>query len=494
VFEQRAAPIDSCVEPAIPLGIGATTADRSRRVSREKVVLRRTTATRPAGRRRCCTVQTPDRPAPSDFVSSTRESMTSSDETTIWIAASHAAAADALEAAGVRSCRLRGTRGGAEDDRLVEPGRMDVVDRAMAAAGFALVRRRGRGSHRAYHAVDPVTGAWAKVDLVTRIDLGPYQEVRTGLADGFLDRAKNPTADPPGASDLDPDDAFWAVLLHELWDRPAPAIRRPDELRALADAARPDGPAAMAIRPILPADMDPAWVIDRARSGDVGSLVRLGRRMRARPRPSVRFRQVAARVTRWLDRHDPPFLRRGVSVALLGPDGTGKSMLSGRLLPDGPLEVRTVYLGLYGGQRDGRGGRRIPGLGFVRRLSRMWRGWLIGRMHVARGRIVVFDRHPIEARTSLGTGRRAPLGRRLLARSIPSADVIVVLDAPGSVLYARKPEHPVDRLEAQRTAYRGLAGRLPGATLVDVDRPADAVVHEVSAIVWRHVAERGRRR
>jgi hypothetical protein len=124
----------------------------------------------------------------------------------------------------------------------------------------------------------------------------------------------------------------------------------------------------------------------------------------------------------------------------------------------------------------------------------MWRGWLIGRMHVARGRIVVFDRHPIEARSSLGTGRRAPLGRRLLARSIPSPDVIVVLDAPASVLYARKPEHPVDRLEAQRTAYRGLAGRLPGATIVDVDRPADAVVHEVTAIVWRHVAERGLRR
>lgn len=414
-----------------------------------------------------------------------------SDQTTPPMAELHAAAAAALDAAGIRSCRLRGSRGGAEDDLLVEPGRLDIVDRALSAAGFAPVRRPGRGSHRGYHAADPVTGAWAKVDLVTRIDLGPYQEVRTALAPGFLDRAGKPTTDPASASILDPDDAFWAVLLHELWDRPAPAIRRPDELRDLAGGARADSPAGEIIRPMLPAGMDPAWVVERARAGDVESLIRLGRRMRARTGPSVRVRQVAARLVRWIDRRDPPFLRRGVSVALLGPDGTGKSMLSGRLLHDGPLGVRTVYLGLYGGQREQRGGRRIPGVGFARRLLRMWRGWLIGRMHVARGRIVVFDRHPIEARSSLGTGRRAPLGRRLLARSIPSPDVIVVLDAPAAVLYARKPEHPVERLEAQRAAYLGLAGRLPGATVVNADRPADAVLHEVTAIVWAHVAERG---
>ncbi len=194
---------------------------------------------------------------------------------------------------------------------------------------------------------------------------------------------------------------------------------------------------------------------------------------------------------RWLDRLDPPFVRRGVSVALLGPDGTGKSMLSGRLAGDGPIPVRTVYLGLYGGHRERRGGRRIPGVGFARRMLRMWGGWLVGRTHVARGRIVVFDRHPIEARSSLGVQRRAPIGRRLLARSIPAPDAIVVLDAPAAVLYARKPEHPVERLEAQRAAYLALATRLPRATVVDVDRPADAVAHDITALVWSHLAGRG---
>ncbi len=405
-----------------------------------------------------------------------------SDDTTPQIAELHAAAVTALDAARIRSCRLRVTRG-AEIDLLVAPGSAAAVDRALADAGFAAVRHPGRGTHRAYHAVDRRSGSWAKVDVVTRIDLGPWQEVRTDLADGFLDRATT------GA--LDTDDAFWAVLLHELWDRPAPGIRRPDEIRSLAAGARNDGPAADAIRPMLPAGMDPGWVLERARAGDDESLVRLGRRMRARARPTVRLRRIAARMVRWLDRLDPPFLRRGVSVALLGPDGTGKSMLSGRLADGGPIPVRTVYLGLYGGHRERRGSRRIPGLGFARRVVRMWRGWAVGRMHVARGRIVIFDRHPIEARSSLGAQRRAPIGRRLLARSIPAPDMIVVLDAPAAVLFARKPEHPVDRLEAQRAAYLALATRLSRTTVVDVDRPADAVIDDVTALVWSHLVRRG---
>jgi hypothetical protein len=413
-----------------------------------------------------------------------------SDDPSIRIAAMHAAAAAALDDAGIRRCRLRPTRGGSEDDLLVPAGMTAAVDRALARAGFLPIRRLGRGTHRAYHAVDRESGAWAKVDVVTQIDLGPWQEVHTALAEGFLARATPGSGDPTTDADLDPDDAFWALVMHELWDRPTPAVRRPDDLRALAAAARADGPAAEALRSRLPAGTDPAWVIDRARDGDSEALAQLGRRMRAKAGIVARVRRIVARAARWIDRRDPPFVRRGGSVALLGPDGTGKSTLSKGVMAGGPVAVHGVYLGLYGGHRDRGSGPRLPGVGFAGRLSRMWRGWLVGRSHVARGRLVVFDRHPLEARSTLGGARRAPIGRRLLARSLPMPDVIVVLDAPAEVLYARKPEHPVDRLDAQRSAYLALAGRLRGATVVDVDRPADEVARNVASIVWTRLAER----
>jgi thymidylate kinase len=76
------------------------------------------------------------------------------------------------------------------------------------------------------------------------------------------------------------------------------------------------------------------------------------------------------------------------------------------------------------------------------------------------------------------------LRRRLLAGALPSPDVLVVLDAPAEVLRARKGEHDLATLQAQRDRYRALAGR-PGAVLVDATADADAVRREVTDVVWR---------
>ncbi|MEX1171242.1 MAG: hypothetical protein WEG56_01400 [Chloroflexota bacterium] len=382
---------------------------------------------------------------------------------------------------------------------------MDVIagprlPAVLAGAGFLAVPRLGRGSHRAFHAPDETTGRWAKLDIVTRIDLGPYQELRTTLAAGFLVR-RRPSSGVQQDWRPDDDDAFWALLLHELFDRPSPAVRRPDVLRGLAAGARPDGPAARAIEALLqPLGETPAHLLDLVRGGDTPSLLRAGARMRRRLGPRVRGRRGLVRVIRWLDRRDPPFVRRGVSVALLGPDGAGKSTLCAGLGAGGPLPVRSVYLGLYGGRHGGTSRRSFPGIGFVGRVLRMWRGWLVGRIAVARGRIVVFDRHPYDARLSTGDRgdgrttsartRRSGLVRAALGRSLPRPDLVVVLDAPAELLYARKPEHPMERVEAQRTAYLDLASRLPGAEVVDVSGSTDDVVRRVTGLVWRHLAAR----
>jgi hypothetical protein len=52
------------------------------------------------------------------------------------------------------------------------------------------------------------------------------------------------------------------------------------------------------------------------------------------------------------------------------------------------------------------------------------------------------------------------------------------------VLLARKGEHDLATLEAQRDGYRALAGRRAGV-LVDATGPPDAVRREVTDVVWR---------
>jgi thymidylate kinase len=101
--------------------------------------------------------------------------------------------------------------------------------------------------------------------------------------------------------------------------------------------------------------------------------------------------------------------------------------------------------------------------------------------------VVVFDRHGLDAaaapaRPEGGPARRAR--RRLLAAALPQPDVLVVLDAPAEVLLARKGEHDVPTLAAQRARYLALADR-PGAAVVDASRDAETVRRDVTRVVWQ---------
>jgi hypothetical protein len=293
---------------------------------------------------------------------------------------------------------------------------------------------------------------------------------------------------------LEADDAFWTLLLHDLLDRPSPEPRRPDRLRELAAGARSDGPGAAAVARLLPRSAPVGAVIQAAARGDAAALARVGGAMRSRIRrqPSSIARRWVARILRRIDHLDPPLLRRGRTVALLGPDGAGKSSLAERIGLGGPMPRRSVYLGLYGGARGGTRRRHVPGVGLIRRVAAMWRGWLIGEWHARRGRLVVFDRHPLDARLGAASGgsglaRRDVTGRlrrAILGHAIPGPDVVIVLDAPADLLYARKPEHPLERIEQQRDRYRALARRMKRAVVVDAEPPLEDVARQITAIVW----------
>ena len=74
--------------------------------------------------------------------------------------------------------------------------------------------------------------------------------------------------------------------------------------------------------------------------------------------------------------------------------------------------------------------------------------------------------------------------------ALPAPDLLLILDAPGAVLHARKPEHPADVMEAEMVRYRVLSERLPRAELVDATRSPEDVLDDVVARIWRVWARR----
>ena len=202
--------------------------------------------------------------------------------------------------------------------------------------------------------------------------------------------------------------------------------------------------------------------------------------------------------------------RAGPVLAFVGPDGAGKGTIIEGLREAIPVAVDVIYMGSPQSRRLRKAAattpptedvgeptwrRRLEPLFVTRTLARQSRRLL--RVYVAawRGRIVLCDRHPLEALAI--DPRQTRIARaleRFVVREIfPWPDRVVVLDAPAEVMYRRKGEHSVEVLDAWR---RGYATALPDqprpASFIETLGPQEGSVREASLLVWDALAERRR--
>lgn len=72
----------------------------------------------------------------------------------------------------------------------------------------------------------------------------------------------------------------------------------------------------------------------------------------------------------------------------------------------------------------------------------------------------------------------------LFAWSIPTPDIIFILDGTPEVLYQRKKELPIDEMSRQRFAYLKIAEKYKNAVIINVDKPLDDVVSDVTREIF----------
>jgi thymidylate kinase len=222
---------------------------------------------------------------------------------------------------------------------------------------------------------------------------------------------------------------------------------------------------------------------------------------------------------------------------LIGPDGSGKTTVGRRLEEVLPMPGKYIYMGVNweasnhllpttrlvdrmmrslrsrratGGPEvpPGRGGPAVPQVRVrpvspARRLYRAarvqlslanlvaeeWYRQIVSWTYLRRGVVVIFDRHFFfDYYTDHVAGGSARTLRRrvhgfLLSRVYPKPDLVVYLDAPPELLFARKGEGTPEWLAQRRRDYLELAPSIKDFVVVDASRPIHEVTHEVAEVI-----------
>lgn len=223
------------------------------------------------------------------------------------------------------------------------------------------------------------------------------------------------------------------------------------------------------------------------------------------------------------------------TVALIGPDGAGKSTISQRLKNETALPIKYIYMGInpdasnymlpttrfiYRTKRalsaqNYQGGPPDPAAARKRSKSRVknmlrdlksillmtnlmadeWYRQAVAWYYARRKHIIVFDRHFFidYYNYDIRPGdEKRPWIRRvhgfMLERLYPRPELVICLDAPADVLFARKREGTVELLEARRQEYLGMRHLFAQFVTIDATQPIDDVYASVMNTLQDYVA------
>ncbi|MGH7492782.1 MAG: hypothetical protein ACREOO_10345 [bacterium] len=213
------------------------------------------------------------------------------------------------------------------------------------------------------------------------------------------------------------------------------------------------------------------------------------------------------------------------SVALIGPDGAGKTTIARMIEKSFPAPVTYLYMGVavdssnvalpttrlmeylkrrrrkesgvaplknlpptaHRNGKSKRSGKLRAVLRLLNRLTEEWYRQFLSWKYRRQGRIVLYDRHykfdfELDKSSTPAEQRRFTdwLHRWCLENLYPRPDLVVYLDAPAEVLFARKGEYTLEWLESRRQAFICQGKQTPNFVQIDATQPLESVYANVT--------------
>jgi len=225
------------------------------------------------------------------------------------------------------------------------------------------------------------------------------------------------------------------------------------------------------------------------------------------------------------------------TIALIGPDGAGKTAVSRRIVESSPLLVKYLYMGVNvdssnrmlpttrlvaalrrtSGKKTEWKGPPVPektksapksirkrvlgglraSFRLVNRLGEEWYRQCLTWFYLWQGNIVLYDRHfyfDYYAYDIAPQQENRPLSRRIhgfiLQHIFPKPDLVIYLDAPAEVLFSRKGEGTIEDLERRRQEYLQAGQQVHHFEIVDATQSIDQVTNEVANLIWNFHEDR----
>jgi thymidylate kinase len=423
-----------------------------------------------------------------------------------------------LKIAGLKACLLRAAGDvlswDTEIDLLVAPRHLRAALQLLGKLGWERLDV-GLFQPGRHHLVLLHDGKLLKIDLYTAVisDNISYIDAEAYLANaGLSGDAWLPASD----------DWLLHIVIHTILEKPcldrkyqyqlAQALNNPGTVVMAREKARLRGLAHLF-------DNDPlfSYLFDRQQ---VAALKSGTRAALLRYRPSNYLRLAWYRMMQKFGKN--LFLRRGFSIAVVGPDGAGKSTFIAaleRALQDHGIRTAQAYMGPWerpvlptsmllrrlGASPEDFGPKILPRRtpvkifkAHVRRLLyyanfavEQWARYAVRVLpFILERRVVLFDRHALDLQVGYYNEpmQNLPWLRALLVRLSPRPRMFILLENNPDEVWRRKREFPLPLIASSMRRYLEVAKDYD-AVVLKTDRSADALARDLVLRHWREFVQ-----